>query len=558
MRRWPRGEALTLASLLLLALVFRLLAVRALPVVFDEVCVMAYGLARASRGARALLFEVPIAVSNGITPLWFWVQSVPAALFEETTKAGLRALPVLLGLLAVGLTWRECGALAGRRAAAIGGFLAAVHGPYLFANARGEYSESLLVALVLLLLGDLRLAGGALPSWRAAAWPALALFTYLGKGVLVWAGYALYVALLYVLRARAGPRSQVEVHRVLSLVVLPLLPSLVWLLAAHIALFGAGATVVTDLGPVDTIVTNLRRLTTGYGSEAQRFMVGRPVDALFVYTDFDAWPTLALLAVPALWAIGRGLRDLGRALRERDVSAAVLPLRLLCLVLVPAGVIVARGALDVRFHLLFWPVLLVYCAVEIEDWIRELGPRRVRGLLVAGLVAYVAWTQRGSAPVVRVGWAATGAAVALLAWSHGRWGKPAPGLVLAPLALVMLLASALKGPLDWGRRWAWEPSPIPADVPRAVTTFPNVDLQLVECALGRESLAEARPFLRRALDRHPGDRETVLRVGEALLEGDVGDARSALVPLGEWSRRHPEDAEARALLERALAAAGGP
>ena len=159
---------------------------------------------------------------------------------------------------------------------------------------------------------------------------------------------------------------------------------------------------------------------------------------------------------------------------------------------------------------------------------------------------------------MRVGWVVTGVLVALLAWGSVRWRRPAPGLVLAPLALVMLLASALAGPLDWGRRWAWEPSPIPADVPRAVASFPNVDLQLVECALGRESVAEARPYLRRALERHPGDRQTVLQVAEALLAGEGVDARAALGPLGEWCRRHPQDAEAQALLERALAAAGGP
>ncbi len=547
---------MAVASLLGLALFFRVLAARALPVVFDEVCVMAYGLSRAFRDASTLVFEVPIAVSNGITPLWFWAQSAPAALFGETTKLGLRAQPVVLGLLAVWLTYRECFALAGRRAAAIGGFLAAVHGPYLFANARGEYSESLLVVLVLLLLRDLRVADGALPSLRAALWPALALLTYLGKGLLIWAAFALYVTLLTALRALAGARSGGEVLRASGLVVLPNVAAFVWFVAAQAALFASGATLVTDLGPVDNIWTNLRRLTTGYGSEAQRFMVGDWKDALFVYTDFDVWPTLALLTVPALWAIARLVRDVGRALGERDVSGAARALRPLCLVLVPLVLIVAKGVLDVRFHLLYWPVLMVYCAVEIEEWLGGRGPR-LQTALLAGLVTwtYVAWTQRDSAPATRFGWAAVGTAVALLALACVRWGLPAPRMALAPVALVLLWSSAFLGPLDWGRRWAWEPSPIPTDVPRHVATFPNVDLQLVECALGRESVAEARPYLLRALERHPGDRETILQVVEALLKGEPGDVRRGLAALGDLSRRNPEDAEARALLERALRAA---
>ncbi len=550
---------MTLASLLGLALAYRTLAALTLPVVFDEACVMAYGLSRAFLGVRAFLFEVPIAVSNGITPLWFWAQSVPAALLGETTKAGLRALPLLLGLVAVWLTGRESGALAGRRAAAVGGFLAAVHGPYLFANARGEYSESLLVVLVLLLLRDLRRAGGALPSFACASWPALALLTYLGKGLIVWAAFAVYVVLFAGLRAWCGPRRRQEALRAAGLVALPLMPALAWLVTAQAVLFPPGKALVTDLGRVDSVWSNLHRLTAGYGSEAQTFMVGSWRDALYVYTDFDVWPTLALLAVPALWVLARLALDLARAIRRREVPAAADALRPLCLVLVPACLLVAKGALDVRFHLLFWPVLLVYCAVAIEDWLRALGPLRLRECLLAGLVewAYVAWTQRGSAPALRVAWAAVGITVALLAVACLRGALPSTSarLAIVPVALAMLWSSVARGPIDWGRRWAWEPSPMRADVPRAVTTFPNVDLQIVRCALGRDGVARARPYLLRALERNAGDRQTVLEVGEALLAGDPGDARLLLAPLGEWSRRHPDDAEARSLLERALLAA---
>jgi len=545
-----RGGPVVPALLLVLGLVYRLIAVRALPVVFDEVCVMAYGLLRARGGVSTFLFETPIAVSNGITPLWFWLQGAPAALLGETAKRGLRALPVLLGLLAVWLTYRESEALGGRRAALIGGFLAAIHGPYLFANARGEYSESLLIVLVLLLFHDLATNDGALPRWRAALWPALALLTYFGKGLIVWAAFVSYVASLAALRAVW--RRPAEALRTAGLVVAPLLPSLVWLIAAQVALFGGGATLTTDLGTVDSVFTNVRRLTTGYGSEAQRFMVAGPREALYVYANFSVWPTLALLAVASLAGLVRLGVDLVRGLRARDVAAAASALRPLCLVLLPAAVLVAKGALDVRFHLLYGPVLLVVAAVTIDRWLLA---REVlwRECFLAGAVvwAYVAWTQVGSPAGLRWGWVAAGMATAALFWL-----APRGELALLPLAIYALAASALAGPLDWGRRWAWEPSPVPADVPRAVTTFPNPDLQLVQCAAGRDGPRQVRPLLLRALERHPDDRETVLQVAEALLGGDPADARLALTPLAELRRRHPEDAEAERLLARVLAAAG--
>src|SRR5262249_8962164 len=190
--------------------------------------------------------------------------------------------------------WRECFRLGGQRAAVIGGLLAAIHGPFLWANARGEYSESLLVVLVLLLFVDLASGDGALPGWRAALWPSIALLASFGQGLLLWAGFVVYVASLALLRA--AWRRPAEAFRAVFLAIAPLAPSLAWLIAAQAVLFAGGATLATDLGPVGSVFTNVRRLTTGYGSEAQPFMIAGPREALYVYADFAVWPTLALVA----------------------------------------------------------------------------------------------------------------------------------------------------------------------------------------------------------------------------------------------------------------------
>ncbi len=550
-----RGDGLVLASILGLALACRLIAVRALPVVFDEVCVMAYGLSRAFRGVRAFLFEAPIAVSNGITPLWLWAQAAPAALLGETTKAGLRTLPVVLGLAAVWLTYREAEALGGRAAACVGGFLAAVHGPYLFANARGEYSESLLVVLVLLTLRELRRSGSSLPGLQAATWPALALLAYVGKGLVVWAAFATCVVLLLASRVWRGAASRADSGRVAALLAVPLVPSFAWLVAAQLVLFRAGQPLVTDLGPVESVWTNLRRLTLGYGTDAQPFMVGSVGDALWVYTQFDVWPTLALLTVPAVVALVSQGRNLSRALATRDGDSAAEALRPLALVLVPAALLVAKGALDVRFHLLYWPVLLVYCAVAVAAWPALIEKGRPALFWMAGLATwiYVMWST-SSAPTTRVAWQVVGAALTLLALVSVFKASPMRRLALVPVAVFVVWSAVSLGPLDWGRRWAWEPSPLASDVPRPVGTFPNVDLQLVRCALGRDTVADARPLLIRALERQGADRQTVLEVGESLVGGQVGDAALAVAALGELVRRNPGDAEARDLLERAVRA----
>jgi hypothetical protein len=558
-----RRAGFIVAAIFGLALVLRGLAALVFPVVFDEVCVMAYGLFRAFRGARAFLFEAPITVSNGITPLWLWLQVVPAALFGETTKAGLRMLPLALGLAAVFLTMREAGALGGRLAAAIGGFLAAVDGPLLFANARGEYSESLLVVLVLLLLRDLRKAGTELPGIRAALWPTLALLAYFGKGVVVWAAFSAYVLLLLAVRRWLGRATNGEVRthgevRAAALVLAPLAPPLAWLVAAQAVLFGAGGTLTTDLGAVGSVWTNLRRLTLDYGREAQPFMVGTWSDALFVYTRFDVWPTLAVLAVPAVLALVGIARGLVRGIAGRDAAAAAGALRPLALVLVPAVVLVGKGTLDVRFHLLYWPVLLVSTAAAIAAWSHALE----KGLSAAAFAAllpvavYVPWTQRASPPGAKIFWVLAMVVVVGLARYYA--GRHRERLVLAPLAFVMLFSTLTLGPLDWGRRFAWEPSPLASDVPRSVSSFPNADLQLVRCSLGRDTVEEARPFLVRALERHPDDRQTVMEVAETLVGGTPQDARLALGALGGLTRRNPGDAEARALAERAVQAAENP
>ena len=586
LRRLADRCGAALGCVLVLALAGRLMAGDALAVVFDEVCVMAYGIARALSGPpRALVFEVPVAVSNGITPLWFWLQAGPMALFGPTSKLGLRLVPSLLGLVSVALTFRLARSLYGPRAALVGGVLAAVGSPFLFANARGEYSESLLVPLVLLLYRDLRRVNRGAPPPSSAVWVALALLTYLGKGALVWAGFVLVLCLLWLVgrttrrdRAVASsdtPEAAPLGFRLIALGVAPLLPTAAWLLLAQWILFSDGHPLTTDLGPVDDVWTNGLRLTIGYGSEAQRFMVAGWREALFVYRDFAAWPTLTLLAVPVLVALLVLCRDLAHGLRRADRAATAAAFTPLALVAAPISAILAKGALDVRFHLLYLPVLLVHAAGTIVAWGRLGEQAKPVRFFLWGLVgwSYVAWAMASplaagsSAPMLwaSLGAGCFGAAVVLAAaclWA----AEPAvaaftraTAAAAVPAFLAFAVWSGLTlGPLDWGRRRAWEPSPIQSDAAVEVSDLPGPTLQLARCFLGRDDAEGARPYLVAAIEAPLVDRDTLLEAGRQLVDAGGPEGLWALRRMSDYLRRNPQDLAIRQVVEEATRSRAEP
>jgi hypothetical protein len=545
---------LSVAVLLALGLAYRIVAAATLPMVFDEVCIVAHALARGFAHPISLLFEVPIALSNGITPLWVWLQAGPAALFGETSRLGLRTLPVACGLATVLLCYHVTATVAGTRAAFVAGLLAAIHSPFVYAAARGEYSESLFTVLVLLLLVDLY-DGGAHPPTRAMIWPAIGLLAYFGKGLLLWLGYVAYLGVAWLVGRRPSQGAATSsAGRSLVLAVLPLLPSLAWLEGAQLTLFRRGAAMTTDLGPVSSVWTNVLRLTVGYGSSAQQFMVSSWHDALFVYTRFDVWPTMALVAIPgALSLLALALRTL-RDGRRGEPAAFLRGMAILCLML-PAAVIVAKGALDVRFHLIYMPVLLLVVATGVNTWLTWLEHGHLGRFLAAATATglYVAWTQSRMPAAPRWAWIGLGVAVALSAAgvaAHRIAPARLTAVLLALLSAQAAWASLATGPLQWGRVWAWEPSPLPDDTPREVASFPNADVQLVNCADGRELTDLTRGLALRALLRHPGDRETLLAVGPKLLDSTPEHAAAALRAAADFLRQRPDDAEVRQLVAR--------
>jgi uncharacterized membrane protein YqaE (UPF0057 family) len=293
--------------------------------------------------------------------------------------------------------------------------------------------------------------------------------------------------------------------------VLPLVPALVWLLAANAVVFGRGATLETGIGPVSSVWELAGKLTFGYGSAVKRTLVATPRDALYLYLHPGIWPTTTLVFPVLLATLAILAFRLARALRTRpsETERWLLPL---ALVLPPAAVIVGRGVIDARFHLLYLPVLLPYAAEIVDEAIGRLE-RAARSF--------------GLSPL------ATGRVAA------------------SAFVLALVAASLVRGPLHWGRRWAWEPSSAPGPPPREVAESPDPDLNLARCVLGGHGVAAAVPYFRRAVDRHPDDRDVLLEAGATLLR-DRSQVERIVELSSAYLRKHPEDESVRRLLRVAL------
>jgi len=579
-----------LLAVLAIGLVFRLIACVVFPVVHDEVNVVGYGLTRAfmADSMDSLLFEVPASVSNGITPLWFWLQSLPASIFGVTSKAGLRLLPLLLGLIGVALAFRAGHRLFNARAAWFTGLLFGVMSLMLYTNSRGEFAASLFIPVLLLLLLDLQPADEGAPiPLRAALWPAIILFAYFGYGLPVWGAYALYLVLAWLLgRLGRMPAGRLGLGRLAALILLPLLPSVAWMLAAQATLFEPGTRLLTDIGPVSSIWESVRKLTIGYGTEVKSFMVSGWMDALYIFRDFRIWPTLCLLAVPTAAALLLLTHRVLRSCLSREKVEAEKALIPLCLAAPILLMLLVKGALGARFHLLYLPVLLPYAAAVLDGWLRCLEQGRWIVFLAGGSTGWVyvaLWEAWAGPQEARYDWsqfawmAPTGiACLAALAGfrllSSLRHHTGTTGTIL--LSSILVLSSMFFGSLHWGNHLCWEPGPIKGEVPHPVPLIPNPDLVLAQKYLSirhgeeveragiqendREGLIRARvaavrhsrPLLLRTLDRHPDDRNSLLFTGWELVNSCPEDRIKVKDAWTLYLHRHPEDQEIRQVLFR--------
>jgi len=421
-------------------------------VAYDEVFVLGVGLDETVGDTGRLWCDVPVRRSDGITPLWWWVQALPVLSGGGLSLWGLRLWPVVLGVITLGLTWQVAAPRIGRGPAVILLALAAASDMLAFTNARGEFAESLLMAAALpavCLVGDRRQWG-----LKGVLWLVL-LMTHLGKGLFLVGGLISAECVLLILRRGRA----LDWGRLATALLLAAGPTLGWLIIAGAVVFHGGS-VSTDAGARDSVWQALAAITMDYG-RIKGYMVARPLDAALVYADAAIWPTTAVLALPVavglIAAVAGALGGRGRGRR------AALAIALLPWVMVGLAAVIGRGLLGARFHLLYWPALWLIAATGL--W--RLRQAR-RALLVTAGVLWAAaaalafsWSswQQGDiriSTLTLVGVALAGMPTVIAVCPPWYWAsrwRPAA----AALGLLLALTVVLTGPWRWGPAARMEP-----------------------------------------------------------------------------------------------------
>ncbi|MCH7813939.1 MAG: hypothetical protein IID40_07955 [Planctomycetes bacterium] len=409
---------------------------------YDEVFVMGIGLDELYASWRALLIDVPLRRSDGITPLWWWVQAVAGLYDGHPSLISLRVGPVLLGGAALLIAWRVAAARLGRGPAVILVGLLAVSDVMAFSNARGEFAESLLIFLALpaaLLVGQPRRS-----RLKGSLW-LLLLMTHLGKGAFLVAVLALAegVSMLVVRHHR---KTRPAFRELTQSILIAGLPTVAWLLLLNATAFASGP-VVTDAGPRDSVWHALTAITFGY-AQAKAHLVAGSFDAMQVYLDGAIWPTTTISAVPLIVGL---IAAFGAGGRRRVLALSLLPWIVIGIVAV-----IGRGILGARFHLLYLPAVWIVASMGL--W--RLRRARGRTILACGLAwvihlavafSWSSWTERavGLSHLVplAIALAIVAVVVALLGW--GRPGHRLPAVTVVGFLLVAAVGTG--GPWRWDR-----------------------------------------------------------------------------------------------------------
>lgn len=387
-----RRRAIHLWVLLVVALgaAYRLWLAATLPVGYDEVFVMAVGLddiksSGATTRVMEMLFFLPIRRSNGVTPLWWWMQYPSEFIGPAISLFALRVIPVALGLLTLPLTWFLFRHRLGRGPTAVLVTFVAACDILAFCNARAEFTESLLVPLTLIAAS--RVGRPNRPVLCGAVWFAI-LMTHLGKGLFI---VAALIAAEGVALWLARPTTRRSLHGFALSIGTGVLPLLLWLAVVNHFVF-AGDPIRTDYRPeegVTSIVDAVRKLTLDYPRTKQA-MVAEPLDALEPYLDAAVWPTTAItgpwLLVACIVAAADAFQRRQRLGRRRRTAAA-----LAVTALAFATIMVLRGTCAGRFHLMYLP--LAWTAAATTLWrLRAITTSSVTYVFVLGWLIFVAVT----------------------------------------------------------------------------------------------------------------------------------------------------------------------
>jgi len=529
-------------ALLVVGGAFRIYLAATLPVGYDESYVMALGLNTMDESNTALLLEVPLTQSSAVTPLWWWIQYLPHAALPEISLYSLRMVPAALGLLTVWLAWRTAAARFGRRIALVFLAFASLSDILIFTNSRGEFAESFTVPLIVLAVCQMGSPGGV--ARRGVIW-ALLLLTGLVKGVFV-IGLMLIAEVVLTMLMRIGVRRHLRDLAIsLTLALIPTVAFLMWG-NAHFA----GRAIEHEATTAPNVFALVRTLLFDY-TTVKEHVTGSVRNAAFIALDFDVWPVMALTA-PLLitaWIVG-ALRCVRHGWRPRS-RIATARTALIVWTLAGAAIVIGRGTLGARFHLMYVPALWMLAAMWLGR--RRFQPRTsaimAGGIAVAVYVGFTAswssWTD-GSIAVTRWIGVSTvlGLAVAAAVWLTVRCRRSPAVTARVGFAGFAVAALAIAGPVAWASYARFEPMPRGEELalldafrsgkaPAPPDHGRSLYIDLTNCYLKRSgSQADQRQALHYArleVRRVPDDWQAWAYLGETLLRAgeDPAEARRA-------------------------------
>jgi len=531
------------AGLIILGAALRIYLAATLPIGYDEVYVMGLGLDAMAASPRAALVEVPMTRSTAAAPLWWWMQFITCVAGGRLSLFSLRVLPVLLGVATLVLAWRLAAARFGRRVGLLFLALASLSDILIFTNSRGEFAESFTTPLVLIAVCGI---GRPKRAGRRAMIGALLLLTTLVKGILTL-GLILTAELVAAL-TQSTPRRGHFAGVLISLLI-ALAPAVAYLVWAHQHF--AGRNIPHDALAAGSVTDLVRALIFDYAT-IKAHVTGTVRDAAFVALDYAAWPTTALSAPLLLMAIlWTALQAARRGLRPRGRRASACT-ALAVWAIVGCAVVVSRGTLGARFHLMYLPAAWMVTALAFGRLRRTMpaGAQFVGAAFYAASVGLAAsWHDWTAASVNPRRFAAVAGFVilvfALIRLAAARKER-LPARVAWTIGLgLTALSLCIAGPLSWASYARFEPMPRGEELakldayrsgragfPPAVQRTLHIDLAnyyLGGAADTPENRALALRYARWEAERDPRDARAWAYVGEALLRsgGDPWEIRDA-------------------------------
>lgn len=455
-----RAEWPWLLLILVVALVPRLFAYFTWPVGGDEVVVVGRQIELFSQALSpfdlwAILVDVPLTASNGVTPLWGWLQTAIYYFFAGHPLS-IRLLPLTSSILCIASIYFLTLRYMDRRTAIFTALVASFSDLGIYLAVNSEMTECFL--LLCTLVSIFFLAKAKRNTFLGFSCLALASFTYFGKGIFI-----LLVMLVWLFVVDLFPfffekeKLQSCLKKCLESVFyagLAFIPVFLWLWFAQRridAMHLQGLVIQTDLGQARSILQVIRQCSVDY-FKIRGFHASGPKAAMMLYSNLPAWPTSTLLF--PLFVVGMIL-VLKSISRERDCERRAIFLLIPVFGLGVLFYLLFKGIDGERFHFFYHHAFVLGCGIALKNISDQLDvPRKAAPFL---LLVWVYWAVVANFTSWRYAdfnlqrFVVTAMVIFLVVALSVKWNVPRARWLFNAYLLLMAYVLWNLGPLYWGR-----------------------------------------------------------------------------------------------------------